>query len=550
MLFRFILHDMKTIKLFFLTFLLLQSVAIFGQEEEKTPEVHPDLDNPKVQQAIKLIEAEDYDGAKAHYEKVFQSKNRNDIKDLFIYDMSRIGTGRIMDLLFNAKYEDQINEAVKDIMGLGDSPSEKFQKSLVYTLAGLSTYQDPEKAKGYLNSPFHVFLQLATEGWVRPIPLLRRTATELYKMDFKDDHLDMDVILATFDYEINNNGYTPSIIGELADGFYDDDGNFGLPPTADEEKETKKYLEISKAVTYSLLANDPDNTQPLMTELWERSLSRSSFSTRIYKFRSEYAESLSDFISELEDDENIKHGDIKIVEIIYNSFFNEDSEYTVDDLIKVTGDKETAYNTLTSFLNYKKDYFNMDLMGVNPKWVNTFKDFIVKNPEQLSLAIRYGDEMDILLADKRINVELLEKSLDFVPETLNLMSIIVQDDKMSENGLALYALYNLAHKMDEIRKHESFKKNKNIKYLQAKAWMTFELTYLKDRGIHSPTIIGLADIFDDWNQGDMDFSSEDVEIFLSEYLDTYTESPTADASMEKAIIIDVLKEVATNFELI
>lgn len=541
---------MKTIKLFFLTFLLLQSVAIFGQEEEKTPEVHPDLDNPKVQQAIKLIEAEDYDGAKAHYEKVFQSKNRNDIKDLFIYDMSRIGTGRIMDLLFNAKYEDQINEAVKDIMGLGDSPSEKFQKSLVYTLAGLSTYQDPEKAKGYLNSPFHVFLQLATEGWVRPIPLLRRTATELYKMDFKDDHLDMDVILATFDYEINNNGYTPSIIGELADGFYDDDGNFGLPPTADEEKETKKYLEISKAVTYSLLANDPDNTQPLMTELWERSLSRSSFSTRIYKFRSEYAESLSDFISELEDDENIKHGDIKIVEIIYNSFFNEDSEYTVDDLIKVTGDKETAYNTLTSFLNYKKDYFNMDLMGVNPKWVNTFKDFIVKNPEQLSLAIRYGDEMDILLADKRINVELLEKSLDFVPETLNLMSIIVQDDKMSENGLALYALYNLAHKMDEIRKHESFKKNKNIKYLQAKAWMTFELTYLKDRGIHSPTIIGLADIFDDWNQGDMDFSSEDVEIFLSEYLDTYTESPTADASMEKAIIIDVLKEVATNFELI
>lgn len=541
---------MKTIKLFFITFLLLQSTAMFGQEQESTPEVHPDLDNPKVQQAIKLIEAEDYDGAKAHYEKVFQSKNRNDIKDLFIYDMSRIGTGRIMDLLFNAKYEDQINEAVKDIMGLGDSPSEKFQKSLVYTLAGLSTYQDPEKAKGYLNSPFHVFLQLATEGWVRPIPLLRRTATELYKMDFKDDHLDMDVILATFDYEINNNGYTPSIIGELADGFYDDDGNFGLPPTADEEKETKKYLEISKAVTYSLLANDPDNTQPLMTELWEKSLSRSSFSTRIYKFRSEYAESLSDFISELEDDENIKHGDIKIVEIIYNSFFNEDSEYTVDDLIKVTGDKETAYNTLTSFLNYKKDYFNMDLMGVNPKWVNTFKDFIVKNPEQLSLAIRYGDEMDILLADKRINVELLEKSLDFVPETLNLMSIIVQDDKMSENGLALYALYNLAHKMDEIRKHESFKKNKNIKYLQAKAWMTFELTYLKDRGIHSPTIIGLADIFDDWNQGDMDFSSEDVEIFLSEYLDTYTESPTADASMEKAIIIDVLKEVATNFELI
>src|SRR5690606_21602869 len=106
--FRFILYDMKTIKLFFITFLLLQCGTIFGQEQEKTPEVHPDLDNPKVQEAIRLIEAEDYDGARVHYEKVFQSKNRNDIKDLFIYDLSRIGTGRIMDLLFNAEFEDEI----------------------------------------------------------------------------------------------------------------------------------------------------------------------------------------------------------------------------------------------------------------------------------------------------------------------------------------------------------------------------------------------------------------------------------------------------------
>ncbi len=542
---------MKTLKLLFAAFLLLLSTAMFGQEQELVPEIHPDLDNPKVQEAIKLIEEEDYDGARAYYEKVFQSKNRNDIKDLFIYDMSRIGTGRIMDLLFNAEYSDQINEAVKDIMAQGDSPSEKFQKSLVYTLAGLSTYQNPEEAKGYLNSPFHVFLQLATqEGWIRPIPLLRRTATELYKMDFEDDHLDMDIILVTFDHEINNNGYTPSIIGELANGFFDDDSNFGLTPTADEEKETKNYLDISKAVTYSLLANDPDNTLPLMIELWERSLSRSSFDTRIYKFRSEYAESLSDFISELEVDENIKHDDIKVAEILYNSFFNEDSEYTPDDLIGLLGNKEAAYNMLTEFINYKKDYFNMDLMNLNPKWVNTFKDFIVKKPEDLSLAIRYGDEMSVLLTDKRVNVELLEKSLDFVPETLNTMSIIVHDDKINENGLAFYTLYNLANKMDEIREHESFKKNKKIKYLQAKAWMTFELTYLKDRGIHSPSVIGLADIFDDWNQGDIDFSSKEVEAFLSEYLDIYTESPMADASMEKVIIMDVLKDVATRFELI
>lgn len=541
---------MKTIKLLFIAFLLLQSAAIFGQEQESIPEVHPDLDNPKVQEAIRLIEAEDYNGAQAHYKKVFQSNNRKDIKDLFIYDLSRIGTGRIMDLLFNAEFEDEIKIAVEDIMKSGDSPSEKFQKALVYTYAGFNTYKDPQQTKEYLNSPFHVFLQLATQqDWIRPIPLLRRTATELYKIGFEDEHLDMDILLATFDYEVNNNGYTPSVIGELADGFYYEN-SFGVPLTADEEKANENYLEISQAVTYSFLANNPENTQPLMIELWERSLSRSSFDTRFYKFRSGYAESLSDFISELDDDEDIKYNDIKIVEILYNSFFNEDSEYSVDDLIELTADKETAYNILIGFLNYKKDHFNMDLMGVSPKWVNTFKDFIVKNPEYLSLAIRYGDEIDVLLADNRVNIESLEKSLDFVPETLNVMSVIVQDDEMNENGLGLYTLYGLARKMDKIREHGSFKKNRNIKHLQAKARMTFELTYLKDRGIHSPSIIGLSDIFDDWNQGDMDFSSEEVEIFLSEYLDIYTESPLADASMEKVIIIDILKDVATKFELI
>src|SRR5690606_1145300 len=122
-----------------------------------------------------------------------------------------------------------------------------------------------------LNSPFHVFLQLVRQGWVRPIPLLRQTATELYKLGFEDEHLDMDIILAIYEHEVSTNGYTPEIISELTNGFYYDN-EFGMPLTADEEKANKNYLDISKAVTYTLLVDDPESTQSLMIDLWERSI--------------------------------------------------------------------------------------------------------------------------------------------------------------------------------------------------------------------------------------------------------------------------------------
>ena len=166
-------------------------------------------------------------------------------------------------------------------------------------------------------------------------------------------------------------------------------------------------------------------------------------------------------------------------------------------------------------------------------------------------AIRYSDELDTFLSDNSVNIELLEKSLDFMPETIDRMEFMaVMSDNKTEKGLALYALYQLAAKMDKIREQERYTKNKTIRYDQAKAWMAFELTHLKLKGIHSSTILWLNDVFDNWTAEEIRSSSDHVKAFLSEYLEIYTNSKMADASMEKGTVMDILQDLAIEFDLI
>ena len=102
--------------------------------------------------------------------------------------------------------------------------------------------------------------------------------------------------------------------------------------------------------------------------------------------------------------------------------------------------------------------------------------------------------------------------------------------------------------MTKVIKQNNFRKNSELKWETARMLIDFEISYLSQEGIHSPTILGLSSTFNHWNIDEINKHKKDIAKKLQTYLEMY--SKIQSSTSEEEIVKDELKKTAVKFGLL
>lgn len=108
-------------------------------------------------------------------------------------------------------------------------------------------------------------------------------ATELYILDFKDDHLSEELILNAYNHYLTMGVDIKNLTRYLTDGLHYVN-HYGLPLSKDEAQEKLRYKNITYKIIKNYLANYPEASSFLIYDFWTNSLLEKGFDTHKVRY--------------------------------------------------------------------------------------------------------------------------------------------------------------------------------------------------------------------------------------------------------------------------
>lgn len=505
---------------------------------------YPDLKNPKILEIQRILDREDldYERLKNQYDAIFNGEILEDKVHLFVFDLSN-PRGSFADFRF--VYGDQVQSILSGIDDLPQSDFKSFAAALLYKRLADYSYQDPNGKIDHLNKSFHTLLDLASRGDERSIIPLAKAASDLYVLGFEDAHLSEELILGLYSDYMSMVDDNSGLINYLIRGLYSENA-FQVPLSDAEEEEKHKYKEIVSKIIKRFLTDFPDDNQYLIYQLWTNHLTNHSFASVEIEYNPAIGKSISSLIDSFKDDETIDYKKIKSVDFIFQYFLEENTSLDLKDYIQLFSNRKEAYETLVKCLKEvsRNELIPLDLLTQKPKWVHVFQDEIKQDINTVfPIVVRYSDEYEHIITDNKLDLLTVVKSV----ENFDKIKSFLFNDEVT-GGYMLLRLYEYGKFMSAVMEQKSFKNNSDLKWEQARMLLDFEYIYLLTKTIHSPTILGISSVFDNWTSTEIEKHKKDVEEKLFDYLESYEE--VSELTMEGEIVKDELKKIAVKFDLI
>lgn len=523
--------------------LLLASTYSLSQDTEDTVATYPDLKNPKIIALQKMLSAEQPDLAAVvqQSEEILNGTNMQDKIHLTTFELAD-PRWRIIDWMSLAETMDQVYKA---IMNLPESDYKTFATALLMNRVAQATYREPENKTKVLNHSFHAFLSLAYRGDVRSIIPLSWAASELHSLGFEDEHLTEEIIMMVYldHYRILDDKKT--LINYLRKGLYYEN-TFGVELTEEEKSTYKRKEDLVAKILSEYLTEFPEDAESIIYSLWTDALVEWSFvKYRVY-YEPETGKRLSQFVHRMKDHPKIDYKALQKTDFLFRYFLDAKSGLNLSDFIAMFPSREESFQALIAFFEKvsQEEHLPVDILSVHPKWVGTFsKEFHADVSRYFPYAVRYSEEFNPVLAKKQIPIAAIKKSIE---------KYDTFEDAASEPGATstntLLTVYHYFDFMKEVMKLNAYKKDAELKWALAKMALDFEYYYLRAKRVHSGTIIGIDDYFDNWTPEEIKTYQGYVGYRLNRYLEEFNK--TAPSTMEAGLVHDVVKKIAVQFDLL
>ena len=536
---------MKAIKVFITAIMLFIMNASFAQSMHGATETfdYPDLKNPKIVKIQKILDAKEIDEytLSKEYDAIFNGENLEDKLHLFVYDLSN-PWGSYAD--FITKYSAQVTPVIEALNGLKESNFKTFAIAVLCKGVADRTMENMEEKTKYLSSAFHNFLHLVSRGDKRSYIPLAKTASELYVLGFKDEHLTENLILELYSNYFSALSKHEALFDYLRKGlFYENTYNITLSEA--EKTKHQNYKDISSKIIKRYLVNFPDKDQYIIHHLWKSHLLTNSFLGYRIEYNPEIGKSISNLIEGFKNDKNINYNRLKPVDFLFHYFLDEKTDLDIQDYIQFFNSKKEAYNFLMGYLEKVSEHeISMELLNRQPEWTKIFKSEIEQDISgAFPYVVRYSKNPEIFLTNPRMDVNTLQKSV----ENFNyIMSLLF--NKEVRGGKSLYRLYQYSQLMAKALEQNLFKKNSKLKWDAARMLLDFEYAYLATNAIHSPTILGISETFDNWTSVEIKTHRKDIQKKLLDYLKIYEK--VSEKTTEGEIVKGELKKITTKFGLL
>lgn len=502
---------------------------------------YPDMANPKIIKIQALLNDEfvDYEELNQAYDAILKGNSMADKIHLFVFDLSH-PKGPMLDYTF--QYHDEILEILQSMDELPKSDFKTFAAALVYNRAAQLTYEEPEEKKNLLNQSFHSLLRLAEKGDERSVIPLAWASSELYSLDFKDEHLSEELIFALYNSYITMDVDINKLIHYLVDGLHYEN-NYGIPLSKEAEKEKALYKEISLKIIKNYLTQFPEATFYLLAELYNHSLLRRGFDQYSVRYQPELGKVLNELVESMKNETASDYQSMKRFDFLFRFFLDEQAQLRIEDFVKMFDNKEMAYDYFIGFLNEmaNNDYKALDFLTIKPKWAVYFKQEIQSNwDETFPLVVRFSEEAPLLYTKTEIAVATIQKTMKITDELVNLMV-----KKSVDSGVALYILYNYKVFMEELMGEEAYRNHSQLKWELAKILLDFELSFLVMNKNHSPFILGMSNHFDHWTASEIATYQDDIEAYIYQYIvyyDKFVKDPSIESELIKSQWADILEK--------
>lgn len=506
----------KRIKTWLTMGFVLLCISFSTAQEEETFD-HPDLDNPKIQKIEKILEAEtwDWNELNKRYDDIYFGNNKLDKLHLFIFDLSH-PKGPFGDYL--VKYSKEVTPILQTADELPKTDYKDFVTAVIYNRVAKVTYKDPEQKTKHLNTSFHIFLNRALKGDNRSIIPLAWAATELYILDFKDDHLSEELILNAYNHYLTMGVDIKNLTRYLTDGLHYVN-HYGLPLSEDEAQEKLRYKNITYKIIKNYLANYPEASSFLIYDFWTNSLLEKGFDTHKVRYDPEIGNSLNQLISEFNKESETEDVSIKSLNFLFRYFIDPEAKLRLEDYVKMFDSREMAYDHFTMFLDEisKHDYLPLDFLSVKPKWASFFKYEIDQNLNKMfPYVVRFSDEASMFYLNSKIETSTIKEVMKTANKITNAMV-----NRTIDTGVALYTLYQYRLFMIDLMKANYYQNDSELKWELAKIVLDFEMGYLAMNEIHSPFVLGISDHFDNWTPSEVQKYKEYVKITANNYITNY-----------------------------
>lgn len=533
---------MKYLSIFFyLLFCVSLGHAQSGKTENETFD-YPDLKNPKIIEIKKIIEAEevDYDRLIAQYDAIFEGSNIEDKVHLFVFDVSH-PLGPVGDYVF--KYSAQISPIFTAIDKLPESVFKTFAGAMIYKSAGSKVYKDPQEKTKYYNTAFHTLLNLASRGDDRSFIPLAQTASELYILGFKDEHLTEELILGVYSDYFSKLSKHQNLFSYLRKGLYYDN-NFNVELSEAEKTAQERYKEISTKIFKNYLSDFPDADQYMLFQIWKSVFISSSFGTQTIQYNPEVGKSITQLVEGLKNDKTVNYKRLKSVDFLFRYLLDEKTTLNIQDYIALFASKKEAYDFLIDYLENISADISLEVLTQKPKWAATFRAEIEQDINKaFPYIVRYSGEYDLFLKNEKLEASTIQKSVDHFDFIKSLLF-----NKEIKGGYLLSRLYEYSRFMSKVLEQKHFQNNSDLKWLKAKMLLDFEYAHLLTKNIHSGGILGIGSAFNNWTPAEIEKYQPDVERKLVEYLEAF--SKVSKLTTEREIVRGEMEKIAMKFNLL
>lgn len=519
---------------------ILGIVSSFAQDEVAE---YPDLKNPKIVKIQKLLRADplDLEQIRKETNAILSGSNAEDRIHLVTLDLTN-HSGQFIDWQTHAS---TMGDVYKDIQNLPESDYKIFASALMMNRVARSLYKKDEEKTGYLNSTFHALLDLSYRGDTRSIGPLAWAASELYILNFKDEHLDEDIIRRAYlNYYIQLENKS-NLINYLRKGvFYHD--SFRGKPTEEEIARENRYKNLSYKVLSALMVTFPEDGDDILHHLWADALAEWSFTRYEISYYPELGKNMTEFVKSLKDSAGVDYTKLEKTNFLFRFFLDKELGGDIQDFIKMHKNRNEAFETLTTFFNQvsEQPHKSVDVLTVRPQWAHAFRDEIKSDlNKNFPYVVRYSDEIDRFFEVLKIDAATLKKTIDSYDAIERVAS--EQTFPGVEELLSVYRYFDF---FKEAMKFNKYRPDEELKWELAKMALDFEYYYLRVKQIHSPSIIGIGDYFKDWTATQLAARKAEVETKILRYLKQFNR--LAGDSMEYEIVMDTLKSLSKKLGLL
>lgn len=527
----------------FLFIAFLVSVVASGYAKYANSEM-PDLKNPKIIKLQKILNADDVDidALRQEYEAILNGKSIEDKLHLFTFDQSN-PKATFVDW---SSFTDQGNAILDALSDLPESDYKDFASGITFFRMARNSVKDDKTKKENLDAAFHFFLKISDKGEARVTTRLAWCASELYRLGVEDEHLTEDLIIKAYQAHYALNQKNEELIHYLRKGLYYEN-IYKIKFSAEEIKQQARYKKISTLILTQLLIDFPNRSEDLIYGLWLDHLVQSSFGTKEIKYYPNTAMAVSEFVNSTSAVKGINYNQIKSVDILFQYFLDNEHQFDLPVFLKLNNNnKNEAFKKLMAFFDKVSShpYIPIDILNVRPQWVRDFEKQVNDNIEKaFPYTMKYSQEAGLVKVDGKVSAGMVKSSVS----NFDKIKAMKENENISE-GDALYGMYKLKSNMEDIMYYESLSNISDLKWECARMVLDFELAYLDAKDIHSPTILKVSEVFENFTKADINRYREEVTEWLSEYLDIY--NIVADDSLEALVVMNELKKVANLFGLL